>query len=57
MPTSFAGLGLITFALLAYPRIQARIGCLASAKLGLTLAVPLGLLIAAPSLFVPRHAP
>ena len=56
LPTSFAGVGLVTFALLLYPRIQKRIGCLACAKIGLALAVPLALFIATPSLLVPRHA-
>lgn len=55
IPTSFAGLGLVTFALLLYPRIQKRIGCLACAKIGLALAIPLALFIATPSLFVPRR--
>jgi hypothetical protein len=54
IPTSFAGLALVLFALLLYPRVQRAIGCLACAKIGLALAVPLALLIALPSLLVPK---
>ena len=54
LPTSFAGVGLVLFALFLYPRIQRRIGCLACAKIGLALAVPLGLLICTPSLLVSK---
>lgn len=56
LPVSFAGLGLILFSLLAYQRIQKRVGCLACAKIGLTVAIPMVLLIPMPSLLVPRCA-
>ncbi|CAL8469413.1 g8954 [Coccomyxa elongata] len=55
LPVSFAGLGLILFSLLAYQRIQKRLGCLACAKIGLTVAIPMVLLIPMPSLLVPRY--
>jgi hypothetical protein len=54
LPVSFAGAALVFFALVLYPRIQRRIGCLACAKIGLTAAVPVVMLIPAPSLLVPR---
>lgn len=56
LPVSFAGLGLILFSLLAYQRIQKRLGCLACAKIGLTVAIPMVLLLPMPSLLVPRCA-
>jgi hypothetical protein len=57
LPVSFAGLALVIFALLFYQRIQRRVGCLACAKIGLTVAIFVVLLIPTPSLLVPRCAP
>ncbi len=54
LPVSFAGLGLVLFALLAYPRIQKRLGCMNCAKLGLLLAIPLALVIPMSSLAAPE---
>ena len=54
LPISFAGLGLVLFALLAYPRIQKRLGCMNCAKLGLILAIPLALTIPMSSLAAPQ---
>lgn len=51
---SFAGLALVLFALLAYQRIQRAIGCLACAKIGLIVAIPMVMFIPLPSLLVPR---
>lgn len=56
LPVSFAGAALVFFALVLYPRIQRRLGCLDCAKIGLTLAVPVVMLISTPSLVVPRWA-
>ena len=54
LPVSFAGLGLVLFALLLYPRIQKRLGCLACAKVGLILAIPLALVIPMSSFAAPQ---
>ena len=54
LPVSFAGLGLVMFALLAYPRIQKRLGCMNCAKLGLLLAIPLALAIPMSSFAAPQ---
>lgn len=51
---SFAGVALVLFALLAYPRIQRSIGCMNCAKLGLILGVLLALAIPMSSLAAPK---
>lgn len=44
-PLSISGAVLVFFALVVYPRLQARIGVLAAVKLGMTLAVPVIMLV------------
>ena len=54
LPVSFAGVALVLFALLAYPRIQKSIGCMNCAKLGLILGMILALAIPMSSLAAPK---
>ena len=54
LPVSFAGVALVLFALLAYPRIQKSIGCMNCAKLGLILGIMLALAIPMSSLAAPK---
>lgn len=49
-PLSVSGLTLVVFALVIYPRLQARLGPLAAAKLGLLAAIPIVMLVPATSL-------
>ena len=48
-PLSIGGIVLVVFALTIYPKLQARLGPLAAAKIGMVAAVPVVMLIPATS--------